>query len=476
VFLLTAGSLADRFGRRRLFLIGLVAFCVTSVLCALAPSPLALILARVAQGVAAAIVFPSSLAILAEEFQGPERRQAIGVWGAVIGLSFAAGPLLGGVLVDTLGWRSVFAANLALGLPAIALAVRHVGESRDPDPGPVDWAGVGMLCLALFLIVLAVLRGNALGWTSGPVLALLAGGVVALVAFVAVEGRQRAPMIDLALFRNPTFAGASLVISVLAAATFGSLVYLTLFLLNVQGRGPIEAGLVLAPLAVVSFAVSALAGRASERLPLRAAIVGGLLVTAVGLALLLDLGADAPWGRIAGGLAVAGAGVGLVNPLVTFAHLGVLPPAHGGLASALNNTARQVGLAIGIAVLGALLQAGVRADLGDAAGRLGEARGPVLDRLGDGDLPGALQAAPPAARGGLADAYGAAFSSALDELFLLALVVNLLAAIAAALLIRPADLWGPAPERPVAGSPQPAGGVLRPEAGPGVRDPPSVSV
>nr|MBA2637200.1 MFS transporter [Solirubrobacterales bacterium] len=354
VFLLTAGSLADRFGRKRLFLIGLAAFCATSVLCALAPGALTLIAARVAQGMAAAIVFPSSLAILAQEFQGADRRRAIGVWGAVIGLAFAAGPLIGGVLVEALGWRSVFAVNLALGLPAIALAVRHVGESRDPDPSPIDWAGVSTLCLGLFLVVLAVLRGNALGWTSAPVLGLLGAGVVALAAFVVVERRGRAPMIDLVLFRNQTFTGASLVIAVLAAATFGSFVYLTLFLLNVQGRSPIEAGFVLAPLAVVSFAVSALAGRASERLPLRAAIVGGLLISAAGLALLLGLGPDASWERIAIGLAVTGAGVGLVNPLATFAHLGVLPPAQGGLASALNNTARQVGLAVGVAGLGAL--------------------------------------------------------------------------------------------------------------------------
>src|SRR3954471_19123226 len=164
VFLLTAGSLADRFGRRRLFLLGLGMFSAASALCALAPGAGALIVARLVQGVGAAVVFPSSLAILAEAFQGPERRRAIGAWGATIGLAFAAGPLIGGLLVDAFGWRAVFAASFLLGLPTMALAVRHVAESRDPDPPPIDWAGVGTLSAGLFAGVFAVLRGNELGW------------------------------------------------------------------------------------------------------------------------------------------------------------------------------------------------------------------------------------------------------------------------------------------------------------------------
>ncbi len=192
VFLLTAGSLADRFGRRRLFLIGLTMFSAASLLCALAPGAGALIAARILQGLGAAVVFPSSLAILAEAFQGAERRRAIGAWGATIGLAFAAGPLIGGLLVDTVGWRGVFATSFVLGAPTLMLALRHVQESRDPDPPPVDWAGVGTLSLGLFAGVFAVLRGNALGWTSTTVLGCLALCAVALAAFVAVERRDRA--------------------------------------------------------------------------------------------------------------------------------------------------------------------------------------------------------------------------------------------------------------------------------------------
>jgi len=406
VFLLTAGSLADRFGRKRLFMTGLWLFSAASLLCALAPGPGALVAARILQGLAAAVVFPSSLAILAEEFQGGARRRAIGVWGATIGLALAAGPLLGGVLIDLLGWRAIFAASFAFGAPTIALAVRFVRETRDPDPPPVDWAGVATLSAGLFLAVYAVLRGNDLGWTSSTVLGGLAIGAVLLAAFVGVERHRPRPMLDLELFSNRTFTGASLVITLLAGGALGAFVYVTLFLLDAQGRDPVEAGLVLSPLAVVSFVVSVLAGRVSDRLPLRAALVAGMAITTAGMLLLrVGIDAGASWLALLPGLAVTGAGVGLANPLATFAHLGVLPPAQGGLASALNNTARQLGLAVGIAVLGALLEA----------------------RLRDGGN------------------SSAAFADGLGELLLIAALMCAAGAVAALALIRQADMWVPAP-------------------------------
>ena len=409
VFLLTAGSLADRFGRRKLFLGGLGLFSAASALCALAPSAGALIAARLIQGLAAAVVFPASLAILAEAFQGPARRRAIGAWGATIGLAFAAGPLIGGLLVDGFGWRAVFAASVALGLPTLAFAMRYVAESRDPDPPPVDWAGVGTLSAGLFAGVFAVLRGNQLGWDSTTVLGCLALCALLLGAFLVVEHVTARPMLDLRLFRNRTFAGATLIVALLAGGAFGAFVYVTLFLLDVQDRDPVEAGIVLAPLALVSFVVSAAAGRASERVPLRGALVAGMLITAAGMLLLrAGVGEDATWLALLPGLAVTGVGVGLANPLVTFAHLGVLPPAQGGLASALNNTARQIGLAVGIAVLGALLEAG----------------------LGNGG------------------SQGAAFVDGLDEVLLIAAVLSLAGALAAGVLVRQRDLWAPAAAPP----------------------------
>lgn len=409
VFLLTSGTLADRYGRKRLFVVGLVLFNVASVLCAAAPSAITLIAARVLQGAGAAIMFPSSLALLAEEFEGPARRRAIGTWGAVIGLAFAAGPLLGGLLVEAAGWRAIFVLNLLLGLPAVWLARTHLRESSDPDAPATDWPGLGALSAGLFAIVFGVLRGNALGWGSPTVVGCLIAAVVFLAVFVAIERRTARPMLDLALFRNRTFTGASIVVGMLGGATFGSFVYLSLFLLDVQGRSPVETGLVLAPLAVVSFLVSLAAGRFNDRVPLRATLVAGLLVIAAGSLLLAGIDRDASWLRLLPGLAVIGAGVGLVNPLATFAHLGVMSPAHGGLASAVNNTARQVGLAVGIAALGALVEASL-----------------------------------PAATAG--DAYALAFTGALGDLYVIAAVVTVLTAAAAWFLIRTDDLWAaPAP-------------------------------
>lgn len=406
VFLVTAGSIADRYGRKRLFVIGLVVFDVASVLCALAPTPVLLIAARIVQGIGAAVVFPSSLALLAEEFEGPARRRAIGVWGAVIGLAFALGPLVGGLLVELAGWRSIFVLNLALGVPAVVLARRHLAESEDPAARPVDWRGVSLLSAALFALVFAILRGNALGWGSTTVVGCLIAGAVLLGAFVAVERREPQPMLELDLFRNGTFTGASIVVALLGGATFGSFVYLSLFLLNVQDRSPVETGLVLAPLAVVSFVVSLVAGRINEHVPLRGALVGGLLVTAAGALLLSGVDRSVSWLALLPGLAVTGVGVGLVNPLATFAHLGVMSPAQSGVASALSNTARQVGLAIGVAGLGALLEGSIPAG----------ARGLV---------------------------YATAFSDALGELYVIVFVVTLAGAVAAFALVRVDDLWSP---------------------------------
>jgi predicted MFS family arabinose efflux permease len=249
------------------------------------------------------------------------------------------------------------------------------------------------------------------------VLGGLAGGALLLGAFVLVERGKRRPMLDLGLFSNRTFTGASIVIALLAGGTFGAFVYVTLFLLDVQGRDPVEAGLVLLPLAIVSFVVSAVAGRLSERVPLRGALVAGMGITTAGVLLLrAAIDADATWLALFPGLAITGAGVGLANPLATFAHLGVLPPAQGGLASALNNTARQLGLAGGIAVLGALLEATLR-DGGNSA---------------------------------------AAFADGLAELLLIAAGMSAVGTLAALALIRQADMWAPQAAAPDAPCPEPA--------------------
>jgi EmrB/QacA subfamily drug resistance transporter len=356
--LLTGGTLADLLGRRRVFLGGLAGFAAASAACALAPTPLALVAGRAAQGLAAAVLLSSSLALLAQDFAGSDRARALGVWAATVAAAFAIGPLEGGLLTEALGWRAIFAVDVAVALACLPVAVRHLRESRDPDATTVDWRGTATLSTGLFLGVFALSRGNALGWSDGVILASLAGAAVLLAAFVVVERRERHPMLELGLFATPTFTGASLVVLVMAGCSFGSFVYLTLFLLDVAGASPTAVGLQLMPLSVAAFVVSVLGGRYATRLPVRAGLSAGMALCAVGLLAMRGMTASTPWTHLLPGLLLTGAGLGLANPAVTYAALGVVPTTRSGMASGINNTFRQVGLAVGIAALGSLLPAG----------------------------------------------------------------------------------------------------------------------
>jgi EmrB/QacA subfamily drug resistance transporter len=360
--LLTAGTLADLVGRRRLFLGGLIGFAVASVLCAIAPSPLVLIAGRAVQGLAGAVLLSSSLALLAQDFTGPARAGALGVWGATVAAAFAVGPLEGGLLTESFGWRAIFVLDAAVALACLPVAVRHLSESSDPDAEGVDWRGTATLSTGLFCGVFALTRGAVLGWGSGLVVASAAGAALLLAAFVAVERRERGPMLDLRLFAIPTFTGASVVVMVLAASTFGPFLYLTLFLLDAVGASPTSVGLQLLPLSAVSLVVSVLGGRFAGVLPVRAALPAGLLLCAAGLLAMRGLEATSPWTVMLPGLVVMGVGIGLSNPAVTYAALGVVPATRSGMASGVSNTFRQVGIAIGIAILGALLPTRVQGD------------------------------------------------------------------------------------------------------------------
>jgi EmrB/QacA subfamily drug resistance transporter len=360
--LLTAGTLADLFGRRRMFLGGLGGFAGASLLCAVAPSALALVAGRAVQGLAGAVLLSSSLALLAQDFTGPARAGALGVWAATVAAAFAVGPLEGGLLTEALGWRAIFALDAAVALACLPVAVRHLRESRDPDAERVDWRGTATLSAGLFLAVFALTRGDVAGWTSRPILASAAGAVLLLAAFVAVERREPEPMLDLRLFAIPTFTGASAVVMVLAASTFGPFLYLTLFLLEAAGASPTQVGLELMPLSVAALVVSVVGGRYSHVLPVRVALPAGLLLCAAGLVAMRGLEAASPWTVLLPGLLVMGVGIGLSNPSVTYAALGVVPATRSGMASGVSNTFRQVGIALGIATLGALLPAGAEGD------------------------------------------------------------------------------------------------------------------
>jgi EmrB/QacA subfamily drug resistance transporter len=355
--LLTAGTLADLVGRRRMFLGGLVGFAAASALCAAAPSALALIAGRAVQGLAGAVLLSSSLALLAQDFTGIDRAGALGVWGATVAAAFAIGPLEGGLLTEALGWRAIFALDAAVALACLPVAARRLRESRDPHAERVDWWGTLTLSLGLFLGVFAMTRGDVLGWGSWLILASAAGAALLLAAFVAVERRERQPMLDLGLFAIPTFTGASLVVMVIAASTFGPFLYLTLFLLDAAGASPTAVGLELMPLSGAALVVSVLGGHYAHVLPVRVVLPAGQLLCAAGLLAMRGLEPTSPWTVMLPGLLVMGVGIGLANPTVTYAALGVVPATRSGMASGVNNTFRQVGIAIGIAALGTLVPA-----------------------------------------------------------------------------------------------------------------------
>jgi len=360
--LLTAGTLADLVGRRRMFLGGLAGFAAASVLCALAPSALVLIAGRAAQGLAGAVLLSSSLALLAQDFTGTARAGAIGVWGATVAAAFAVGPLEGGLLTESFGWRAIFVLDAAVALACLPVAIRRLRESRDPDADGVDWWGTLTLSTGLFLGVFALTRGDVAGWGSGIILASAAGAALLLAAFVVVERREREPMLDLGLFAIPTFTGASVVVMALAVSTFGPFLYLTLFLLDAAGASPTMVGLELAPLSAAALVVSVLGGRYARVLPVRAALPAGQLLCAAGLLAMRGLEASSPWTVLLPGLLIMGVGIGLSNPAVTYAALGVVPATRSGMASGVSNTFRQVGIALGIAILGTLLPARTAGD------------------------------------------------------------------------------------------------------------------
>jgi EmrB/QacA subfamily drug resistance transporter len=360
--LLTAGTLADLVGRRRMFLGGLVGFAAASALSAAAPSALALIAGRAVQGLAGAVLLSSSLALLAQDFTGPARAGAIGVWGATVAAAFALGPLEGGLLTEALGWRAIFVLDAAVALACLPVASRRLRESRDPDAEGVDWWGTVTLSLGLFLGVFALTRGDVVGWGSWLILATATGAALLLAAFVAVERREREPMLDLGLFAIPTFTGASVVVMVMAASTFGPFLYLTLFLLDAARASPTAVGLQLLPLSGAALVVSMLGGRFASVLPVRAILPAGQLLCAAGLLAMRGLEASSPWTALLPGLLLMGVGIGLANPAVTYAALGVVPATRSGMASGVSNTFRQVGIALGIAVLGALLPARIEGD------------------------------------------------------------------------------------------------------------------
>jgi EmrB/QacA subfamily drug resistance transporter len=436
--LLTGGSLADLFGRRLVFVLGLGIFTGASLMCGLAGSPLTLNLARGVQGIGGALMFATALALLANAFPGKDRGTAFGLWGATTGAAVAVGPLVGGLLTEKLGWEYIFFVNVPIGIGAIFMTLSKVEESRSPAAGRIDWAGLVTFSGGLLCLVYALIRGNAEGWTSTQIVGLLAAALVLLVAFVVVERHQRLPMLDLSLFRNPAFDGASIAAFVLSAAMFAMFLYLTLYIQNALGYSALEAGVRFLPVTLLSFLVAPVSGKLSERFGVRWFIAAGLALVGLGLLLMRGVQPGDDWTAMLAGFIVSGGGIGLVNPALATAAVGVVGPQRSGMASGINSTFRQVGIATGTAALGAIFahvvdgreEAFVRALAASATAPYAPGDGQFADFISFGGfrrLPGGEQ---------VVLAGRDAFLHGLHDILLYASVVAFAGAVLCAVLIR----------------------------------------
>ena len=443
--MLTAGTLGDLYGRKRVVVGGLALFTLASVLCGLAPSVELLVAARALQGGGAAALLPTTLAIITATFPDDrERAQAIGIWAGVSALALAAGPVLGGVLTDSLGWQSVFFVNLPVGVLACVVARRVVQDPDRPAAGAaggrrrVDLPGQVLAVVALGSLTSALIEGPGRGWDSSLIVALLALAAVAGVAFLAVERRVADPMLPLGLFRNRTFSAA---VGVAGLAFFGvlsMLFFLSLFFQNVQGYSAVETGLRFLPLEASIVVVAPLAGRASGRIGSRWLMTGGMALAGIALLLLGRIQPGTDYAGIWWNLTLLGVGMALTMAPATAAIMGSVVSARAGVASAVSNTSRQVGAVFGIAVLGAVLASRTRSALAgalDGLGVTGAARDGLVSGAGEGSVAGGVDLSGidvEAVRAAVESAY----VSGLHHALVLAGAALLLASVTAAVFVR----------------------------------------
>ena len=441
-FLLTAGSLADMYGRRLLYLIGLAVFTAASALCGFAQTTLMLQLSRGLQGVGGAIMFAVSLALLADAFRGKDRGIAFGVWGTITGLAVAIGPLLGGALTSGLSWRWIFFVNVPLGIVAVVISMLKVSESRAPQASGPDWPGFVIFTVALSSLVYGLIESNQKSFSSGLVLGCLAAAAVLLAAFVFVERRRAHPMFDLSLFRLPTFSGGSVAAFGLSASIFSMLLYLVLYLQDILGYSPLATGVRVMFLSGAILVSATVAGRLSSHVPVRLLIGPGLIMVGIGLLLMRGLNAGSSWTHLIPGMIVGGLGIGLVNPPLASTAVGVVPPQRAGMASGINSTFRQVGIATGIALLGTLFSSQVKSSV-----QTGVAAVPGLARQGpkiaaavqSGQVGQLIAKLPPQTRQKVGTITHAAFATGLNRILLVAAIIAFVAGVISLLAIRSKD-------------------------------------
>ena len=352
-FILVGGSIGDRYGRRRCFVIGVVWFAIASLGCGLAPDPTVLILARALQGVGAALLTPESLAILQATFDPRDRAQAIGTWSGLAGVATAIGPFVGGYLIQAVSWRLIFLINLPLVVAVVWIALRHVPETHDPTAtGRLDAAGAGLATVGLGALIYGLIEGAAVGWSAGRVVTALATAVVATLAFVLVEQRAAHPMLPLGIFRARQFTGANLATFAVYGALGGALFLIPIQLQQALGYSPLEAGTALLPITLVMLVLSPQAGKLSQRIGPRVPMTLGPIVAGAGLAALSRMQPGASYtGTFLPAILVFSLGLALTVSPLTATVLAAAPVEHAGLASAVNNAvARAAGL-IAVAVV-----------------------------------------------------------------------------------------------------------------------------
>ncbi len=440
--LLTTGVLADRYGRRLLFAIGLVIFTLGSLTCGLAQSSAMLIISRSAQGTGGAIVFATSLALLGQSFRGKDRGIAFAVWGAITGVAVSLGPILGGAITTGISWRGIFLVNVPVGVAAVAITLWKVEESRAAHPGSPDWGGFALLTGGLVSLVYGLIRASEATWSDTGVIICLVLAAVLLSGFVALEFRLENPMFDLSLFRTPTFVGGLVAAFTMNGSLFAMILYLVLYLQDVLGYSAMGTGLRLLTSTGAMFFAAAASGRLSERMPVRWLIGPGLALVGIGLLLMAGLNGQSGWTHLLPGLIVSGVGSGLVNPALASTAIGVVEPMRAGMASGVNSTFRQIGFAMSIAALGSIFASLLRHNL---EGALGPIR-PLASRLPSivagirqGNPAQVIGSAPAAVRGQLAEAIRSSFASGVGNLATIAGIVALVGSVASFLLIRNKD-------------------------------------
>ena len=402
--LLTAGALGDRFGRKRGLTIGLAIFGLGSGLSALATSPEMLIATRALMGIGGAFIMPSTLSIITAVFPAGERAKAIGVWAGVSGLGIAIGPVAGGFLIEHASWNAVFLVNLPFVVAALTAGHWLVPESKDPAAPRLDVPGFALSIAGLTTLVWAIIEAPAKGWTSPTILAAFGVAAVVLSAFMAWELRTREPMLDIRLFRNPRFSGASAAITLVFFSMFGSIFFLTQYLQGVLEYSALEAGIRVTPVAAGLILGGPISAKLAERIGTKLVVTGGLVLVAAGLSIVTQFHVDSSYGIVAAHLLVLGFGMGMAMAPATESVMGSLPLEKASVGSAVNDTTRTTGGALGVAILGSLLASQYRGDMDEAVSGMphGAAESAsdtlsgglaVAHRLGDSSLADAAQTA-----------------------------------------------------------------------------------